>query len=147
MPGRGRGRRDRRRLRLGAVGGPLYAASDAARIRADVDRLAGFGTRHSFSDTVSETRGIGAARRWIEADLRATKRYQTRLRQAKLRLQAAIEIAACTDEPAGGSMRSAAAGRAVHANRTTASAEQSVRRGMSDRTEDGRRSFPIRARG
>ncbi len=28
-------------------------------------RLVGFGTRHTMSDTVSETRGIGAARRWI----------------------------------------------------------------------------------
>lgn len=40
----------------------------ADRIEADVRRLAGFGTRHTMSDTVSETRGIGAARRWIEAE-------------------------------------------------------------------------------
>lgn len=30
-----------------------------------VDTLAGFGTRHTLSETESETRGIGAARRWI----------------------------------------------------------------------------------
>jgi len=29
--------------------------------------LVGFGTRHTLSDTVSETRGIGAARRWIKS--------------------------------------------------------------------------------
>lgn len=31
-----------------------------------VNTLAAFGTRHSLSDTQSETRGIGAARRWIK---------------------------------------------------------------------------------
>jgi len=35
------------------------------RVKATVDRLAGFGTRHSFSETASETRGIGAARRFL----------------------------------------------------------------------------------
>ncbi|MCK6477992.1 MAG: M28 family metallopeptidase [Phycisphaerales bacterium] len=34
-----------------------------------VDTLAGFGTRHTLSDTASETRGIGAARRWIKAEM------------------------------------------------------------------------------
>jgi hypothetical protein len=43
---------------------------DAARLRADVARLAAFGTRHTLSDTTSDTRGIGAARRWIEAEFR-----------------------------------------------------------------------------
>jgi Zn-dependent M28 family amino/carboxypeptidase len=43
---------------------------DAAKLRASVDRLAAFGTRHTLSDTVSEVRGIGAARRWIEAEMR-----------------------------------------------------------------------------
>lgn len=37
------------------------------RIRKDVTTLAGFGTRNLFSDTVSDTRGIGAATRWIKA--------------------------------------------------------------------------------
>ncbi|HET6585583.1 MAG TPA: M28 family peptidase, partial [Nannocystaceae bacterium] len=44
---------------------------DPAKLRTSIDRLAGFGTRHTLSDTVSEVRGIGAARRWIEAELRA----------------------------------------------------------------------------
>lgn len=39
------------------------------RIQAYIDKLVGFGTRHTMSDTVSETRGIGAARRWIKAEL------------------------------------------------------------------------------
>ncbi|THD67377.1 M20/M25/M40 family metallo-hydrolase [Robertkochia marina] len=38
------------------------------RIEHDVRILANFGTRHTLSDTVSETRGIGAARRWIKAE-------------------------------------------------------------------------------
>lgn len=40
----------------------------ASRIEDDIRTLAGFGTRHTLSDTVSETRGIGAARRWIRAE-------------------------------------------------------------------------------
>ena len=32
--------------------------------------LVGFGTRHTLSETESEVRGIGAARRWIEAEFR-----------------------------------------------------------------------------
>jgi hypothetical protein len=38
------------------------------RIEADITTLAGFGTRNTFSDTVSNTRGIGAARRWIKKE-------------------------------------------------------------------------------
>ncbi|MCS0580328.1 M28 family metallopeptidase [Massilia pinisoli] len=39
------------------------------RIQAYVEKLAGFGTRHTMSETESDTRGIGAARRWIKAEL------------------------------------------------------------------------------
>src|SRR5687768_13932358 len=35
------------------------------RLEADIRRLASFGTRHTLSDTMSSSRGIGAARRWI----------------------------------------------------------------------------------
>ena len=40
----------------------------AERIERDITKLVGFGTRHTLSDTISETRGIGAARRWIKAE-------------------------------------------------------------------------------
>lgn len=40
----------------------------AERIESDIRKLAGFGTRNTFSDTVSNTRGIGAARRWIKSE-------------------------------------------------------------------------------
>lgn len=40
----------------------------ADRIENDIRTLANFGTRNTFSDTVSETRGIGAARRWIKKE-------------------------------------------------------------------------------
>ncbi|WP_105000418.1 M28 family peptidase [Aureicoccus marinus] len=43
----------------------------AERIEKDITTLAGFGTRHTLSDTVSQTRGIGAARRWIKAEFDA----------------------------------------------------------------------------
>lgn len=37
-------------------------------IEKDVRKLVSFGTRNTFSDTVSNTRGIGAARRWIKSE-------------------------------------------------------------------------------
>ena len=46
----------------------LQAAVSADRIKADIETLVGFGTRHTLSETVSESRGIGAARRWIKAE-------------------------------------------------------------------------------
>ena len=38
------------------------------RLKNDVTTLTNFGTRHTLSDTVSATRGIGAARRWIKSE-------------------------------------------------------------------------------
>lgn len=40
----------------------------ADRIKTDIEKLVSFGTRHTLSDTKSDTRGIGAARRWIKAE-------------------------------------------------------------------------------
>ena len=40
-------------------------------IRANVKTLTEFGTRNTFSDTISNTRGIGAARRWIKSEFNA----------------------------------------------------------------------------
>ena len=48
----------------------IYDIVDAIseeRLKNDVKTLADFGTRHTLSDTVSDTRGIGAARRWIKS--------------------------------------------------------------------------------
>lgn len=42
---------------------------DPQRIRAYDSSLVSFGTRNTYSDTLSTTRGIGAARRWIHAQL------------------------------------------------------------------------------
>lgn len=46
----------------------LTAGASPARIKADIEKLVSFGTRHTLSDTKSDTRGIGAARRWIKAE-------------------------------------------------------------------------------
>ena len=51
-------------LRLDAIA----RAPSAGRIEADIRTLVGFGTRHTLSDTTSDTRGIGAATRWIQAE-------------------------------------------------------------------------------
>ncbi len=46
----------------------LLKEVSAERIESDIRTLVDFGTRHTLSDTESETRGIGAARRWIHAE-------------------------------------------------------------------------------
>jgi hypothetical protein len=43
-------------------------------LQATISRLVAFGTRHTLSDTRSETRGIGAARRWVQARFEAISR-------------------------------------------------------------------------
>ncbi len=40
-------------------------------LRDVIDRLAAFGTRHTLSDTTSDDRGIGAARRWLRDEVQA----------------------------------------------------------------------------
>lgn len=46
----------------------IINAVSAERLEKDITILANFGTRNTFSDTLSNTRGIGAARRWIKAE-------------------------------------------------------------------------------
>jgi hypothetical protein len=49
----------------------LYQIIDsvsAQRIKNDVQTLVNFGTRNTFSDTISNTHGIGAARRWVKSE-------------------------------------------------------------------------------
>lgn len=46
----------------------IATAPSAAHIEKDIRTLVNFGTRHTLSDTVSKTRGIGAARRWIKSE-------------------------------------------------------------------------------
>jgi hypothetical protein len=47
----------------------IVADISPKRIEAYVRKLVSFETRHTMSDTTSETTGIGAARRWIKAEL------------------------------------------------------------------------------
>ena len=52
----------------------LHALADApsqVELRMTITRLVGFGTRHTLSDTKSDTRGIGAARRWVKSRFEA----------------------------------------------------------------------------
>ncbi len=64
-------------LPLGAQPAPpaedprAFAIADAVsaeRLASDIEKLVSFGTRSTLSDTTSDTRGIGAARRWIKAE-------------------------------------------------------------------------------
>ena len=68
----------RRPATLGLPKDPRIAAAleeiSPARLRALDSTLVAFGTRHTMSDTLSPTRGVGAARRWIHAELTAASR-------------------------------------------------------------------------
>ncbi|MGN6382209.1 MAG: M20/M25/M40 family metallo-hydrolase, partial [Dyella sp.] len=52
----------------------LATAPSEARLHDTIARLVGFGTRHTLSDTKSNKRGIGAARRWVKAQFEAISR-------------------------------------------------------------------------
>ncbi|AIF45902.1 M28 family metallopeptidase [Dyella japonica] len=49
----------------------LSTAPSEARLHATIETLVGFGTRHTLSDTQSNKRGIGAARRWVKSQFEA----------------------------------------------------------------------------
>ena len=63
-------------LALLALPTAAFAAPDEAvsqaRLEADIARLVAFGTRHTLSSQDDPKRGIGAARRWAEAEFRKT---------------------------------------------------------------------------
>jgi len=61
---------------LGALAAPAFAqkhpappAPDPARLKATVEKLVSFGTRHTLSSPDDPVRGIGAARRWVAGEL------------------------------------------------------------------------------
>ena len=60
-------------LSMPAAAAPDESVSEA-RLRADVQRLVNFGTRHTLSSQTDKKRGIGAARRWAEAEFRKTSK-------------------------------------------------------------------------
>src|SRR5437764_5766061 len=70
----------------------IVAAISPARIEARIRKLVSFGTRHTLSRSDSDTEGIGAARRWIKAELDACSRA------AGGRLQ--VELDSFTQPPA-----------------------------------------------
>jgi hypothetical protein len=68
------------------------------RIHDYVEKLVSFGTRHTMSDTKSDTRGIGAARRWIKSELercgagRLEVAFDSHVHPVMARLSAPTEI-------------------------------------------------------
>lgn len=81
-------------LALLADGDPIpeiASSVSAQRLKADVQTLVGFHTRHSFADTRSDERGIGAARRWLAAELgRISKASGGRLAVREQRFTASV---------------------------------------------------------
>ncbi len=51
---------------LAEISGEVSEAS----LRTYIEHMVSFGTRHTLSDTKSDTRGIGAARRWVEREFK-----------------------------------------------------------------------------
>ena len=49
----------------------IVAPVSAARIKATVEKLVSFGTRHTLSSQTDPKRGIGASLRWTEAEFRS----------------------------------------------------------------------------
>lgn len=69
----------------------IVSSISEERIGTLVQKLAGFGTRHTLSDTDSPTRGIGAARQWIFDELsRSSPRLQVSFDTHKLARQGRI---------------------------------------------------------
>jgi hypothetical protein len=69
----------------------LVASISEERLSSMVQKLAGFGTRHTLSDTDSPTRGIGAARQWIFDELtKSSPRLQVSFDTHKLARQGRI---------------------------------------------------------
>lgn len=66
---------------------PIVGAVSADRLESDLHTLVGFGTRHTLSETESDTRGIGAARRWIESEFRAIAATSPRTGDAAIRVE------------------------------------------------------------
>ncbi len=63
----------------------MLSRISADSIKADIQKLVGFKTRHTLSDTLSGTTGIGAARRWIKS------RFDAYSRESGGRLKAGYE--------------------------------------------------------
>lgn len=57
-----------------AADAPEKGSVSQERLKADVEALVGFGTRHTLSSQTEPKRGIGAARRWAEAQFRASSK-------------------------------------------------------------------------
>ncbi|MGK0371370.1 MAG: hypothetical protein ACJAW1_001613, partial [Glaciecola sp.] len=79
----------------------IAGAMSAKRIEQDIQTLVSFGTRHTLSETESDTRGIGAARRWIKAEFDKISAqcggcvevfYQSRVISGETRIPDATEV-------------------------------------------------------
>ncbi|RZQ52582.1 peptidase M28 [Pseudoalteromonas phenolica] len=79
----------------------INQAVSAANIEKDIKKLVSFGTRHTLSEAESDTRGIGAARRWIKAEFEAISKacggclevyYQSEIISGEKRIPNPIEV-------------------------------------------------------
>ncbi|MGH8281390.1 MAG: peptidase M28, partial [Gammaproteobacteria bacterium] len=52
----------------------IVGAVSADKLKAIDTQLVGFGTRHTLSETASDTHGLGAARRWVKSQFEEISR-------------------------------------------------------------------------
>ncbi|MFT4937700.1 MAG: hypothetical protein ACI88A_000718 [Paraglaciecola sp.] len=79
----------------------IVAQISAQSIETDIRKLVAFGTRHTLSETQSDTRGIGAARRWIKSEFEAISKecggclevyFQSQVIQGEKRIPNATDV-------------------------------------------------------
>ncbi len=72
----------------------MLAEISPQQLQATLTTLVGFGTRHTLSDATSETRGIGAARRWIKAEMERGAQASGRVEDRAMRVEFDVHVLA-----------------------------------------------------
>ncbi len=70
----------------------MLAEVSPQHLQATLTQLVGFGTRHTLSDFTSETRGIGAARRWIRAEMERGAQASGRVEGRAMRVDFDVHV-------------------------------------------------------
>lgn len=92
----------------------IATAPSADRIKKDIEKLVSFGTRHTLSETKSESRGIGAARRWIKKEFESISKecggclevyFQSEVISGQKRIPDPVEVVSVIAVQKGGSDR------------------------------------------
>ncbi|HEY0133148.1 MAG TPA: M20/M25/M40 family metallo-hydrolase [Nannocystis sp.] len=70
----------------------MLAEVSPQQLQATLTQLVSFGTRHTLSEVASETRGIGAARRWIKAEMERGAQASGRVEDRAMRVELDVHV-------------------------------------------------------